>query len=182
MRYGETTFPLDSDNRIAVWQDEYFIDYLTEWDHDCFGLWTLDAARGLRNLELNASNHAYDLTNIREWQTRDNAANEMLKHLRRAGYLAKEIALRGYSQSEWLDALIWTTLKNNAEEALEAFEDELQSWFRDGFYNVALEKRVVYTAPDRRTLEQWEIEHAIGGVLFTNNWKLTKENAMEVLA
>jgi len=181
MRYGETTFPLDSDNRIAVWQDTYGLDYLTELDHDYFGLWTLDASHDLQSLELNASNHAHDLTNIREWQPRDNAAGEMLKHLRRAGYLAKETALRGYGQGEWLDALIWTTLKENAQEALEAFEDELKSWFRDGFYNVALEKRVVYTAPDGRTLEQWEFEDVIGGVLFTNSWKLTKENALEIL-
>lgn len=181
MRYGEELFPLDQDTRIAVWQDTYGIDYLTEWDHDYFGLWTLDAARGLRNLELNASLHANNLVNIREWNARGDANEAMLKHLTRAGYLAKEIALRGYSQSEWLDALIWTTLTDGAEQALEAFEDELKSWFRDGFYNVALEKRVVYTAPDGRTLEQWEVEDAIGGVLFTNSWKLTKENALEVL-
>lgn len=181
MRYGEELFPLDQDTRIAVWQDDYFIDYLKKWDHEYFGLWTLDAARDLRSLELNASNHARALETIKEWQPRDNRADEMLKHLRRAGYLSKEIALRGYSQGEWLDALIWTTLKENAQEALEAFEDELTSWFRDSFYNVALEKRVVYTAPDGRTLEQWEVEDAIGGVLFTNSWKLTKENALEIL-
>lgn len=181
MRHGEQLFPLDQDTRISVWQDLDARDYLREWEHEYFGVFTLGVSRDLRPLELNAELHKDNLNAIREWLNGDKWHEAITKHFRRQNYLSRIITLRGYSQGEWADVVIWTTLEQDQQAALDSFYDELTAWFRDGFYNVALEKRVVYTAPDGRTLEQWEVEDAIGGVLFTNKWQLTKENALEVL-
>lgn len=182
MRHEQQLFPLDQDTRISVWQDDEFIDYLHDWEHEYFGVFTLGVSRDLRPLELNAELHKDNLNAIRGWLRANEWHTAIDKHFRRQNYLARIIELQGYSQWEWADVVIWTTLQQDQQAALDSFYDELTAWFRDGFHNVALEKRVVYTAPDGRTLEQWEVEHAIGGVLFTNKWQLTKENALEVLA
>lgn len=182
MRHGEQLFPLDKDTRISVWQDGEFIDYLHEWDHEYLGVSTIRISRDLSPLELNAELHKTQLKAITDWLPRNDWGKAIEKHFTRKNYLSRIVELQGYSQWEWADVVIWTTLEQDQQAALDSFYDELTAWFRDGFYNVALEKRVVYTAPDGRTLEQWEVEDAIGGVLFTNNWQLTKENALEVLA
>jgi hypothetical protein len=99
------------------------------------------------------------------------------KHLTRAGYDCTFAQLRGYSQGEWLDAVIYAKAGDVGDWA--ATVDEVDAWFRGDVYTVTLERLEVYTSTSGNELTQWETIDALGGVILTE--PLTLELAKELL-
>jgi hypothetical protein len=80
------------------------------------------------------------------------------------GYVYKFVSLRGYSQGEWADVVVYMPMENSMEY-LEGGEIEtLEAWFRGDIYNVAKEQRKIYRAEDGDTIERWETIESVGGV------------------
>jgi len=176
------TYQLSDDQRIVVYQDDDYFDYLTEWDHD-FSVFTISSATNLGNLELDNFGINERLMAVMEWHEHSwnhETTNKALgKAIERAGYDYKFLTLQGYSQGEWHYVVAYweKELIGDASGTL----DELYSWYRAGTAIVSLQTKVVYTALDGRTIEEWDREESVGQVLFTDGYPLSKENAMEIL-
>ena len=78
------------------------------------------------------------------------------------GYAFKFVSLRGYSQGEWADVVVYTPIDN--ADYLEGDFKALRDWFRGDIYTVAKEQRKIYTAEDGDTIELWETVDSIGAV------------------
>jgi hypothetical protein len=92
------------------------------------------------------------------------------KHLNRAGMNYQFVSLRGYSQGDWAEVVIYAdgeTIGN-----LNGAADELRAWFRGDIFNITLETLKTYTAPDGETLARWEIEDALGGMVISESYGL----------
>ena len=176
------TYELNDDQRIVVYQDDDYFDYLTEWDHD-FVLFTISSATNLGNLELDnfgINERLMGVMECHEHSWNHETTNKALgKAIERAGYDYKFLNLKGLSQGEWhyLVAYWDKELMGDASGTW----DELESWYREGTALVSLQTKVVYTSPNGSTIELWETEETIGRVLFSDSYPLTKENAMEIL-
>jgi len=180
--YVLETYELNDDQRVVISQDDDYFDYLTEWDHD-FGVFTISCSRDLNSLQLDTFDINERLMAVMEWHehswNHDTTNKALGKAIKRAGYDYKFLNLQGYSQSEWHYVVAYwdTELIGDASGTW----DELQSWYRDGTAVVNLQTKVVYTAPDGRTIEEWDREESVGQVLFTDGYPLSKENAMKIL-
>jgi hypothetical protein len=70
-----------------------------------------------------------------DWEATEAA---LIKHLERRGYQAKSFALRGYSQGEYAEVIVYA--KNNPANYARALGD----WFRGDIYTLALEEESNY--------------------------------------
>jgi hypothetical protein len=175
--------------RVAAYYDDWRQDGPFDWgflfvqtlrkDNGMSELTTDDGHRdSIHEIQENNPHTSYDgysrerLDKRNEWER---AA--ITRHLTRAGYDCTFAELRGYSQGEWLDAVIYA----KAGEITDLAEtvEEINAWFRGDVYTLALEELVTYTAPNGSTIERWEAEDSIGGVILTE--PLTLELAKELL-
>ena len=90
------------------------------------------------------------------------------KYLALQGYDYKFVSLRGYSQSDWCDVVIYS----NAGYNLDSCATALDTWFKGDIYTVALERLETYTSPLGKTIERWEIEDAIGCIMLDDTTTL----------
>jgi hypothetical protein len=175
--------------RVAAYYDEWRQDGPFDWgvlfvqtlrkDNYMSELTTDDGHRSaIREIQENNPHTSYDgysrerLDKRNEWER---AA--ITRHLTRAGYDCTFAELRGFSQGEWLDAVIYA--KAGEIRDLAETVDEINAWFRGDVYTLALEELVTYTAATGSTIERWEAEDSIGGVILTE--PLTLELAKEYL-
>jgi hypothetical protein len=181
--YVLETYELTHDQRIIVSEDQHYFDYLTEWDHDAFGVFTISSATNLRNLALDNFGINERLMQVMEWHehswNHDTTNKALGKAIERAGYDYKFLHLKGHSQGEWHYVVAYW--KKELMGDASGTWGELESWYRDGTAVVSLQTKVVYTAPDGRTTEEWDGQETVWQVLFTDSYPLTKENAMEIL-
>ena len=175
----ELTLVIDEDNRIVAEHDHWnypFIDLLG----DSWRLQLLIEDRSLINFATDDEHKpaVEAILHQHPFSWNDNLAKEAIaKHFDRSKLNYKFVSLRGYSQSEWAEVVLyadqelseWITHRGTAEEALAQAEAELQTWFRGDIYALSHEKRVVYTSPEGKTLEVWEEQESICGVTLEND-------------
>jgi hypothetical protein len=136
---------------------------------DFTGVQTINIASGYHHISTGDDDIARGVNRIVEafpyWYKHYEAKRERAigAWLTAKGYVFEFVSLRGYSQGEWADILVYTTLDNS--EYLDGEIETLKSWFRGDIYNVAKEQRKIYTAEDGDTLEQWETIESVGGII-----------------
>lgn len=150
------TTELDATHRIAVYYDlsRYAYEDITG---DMLGVFTLRNDTHLSRIE---GGHLTDelkrlARNVHEWQLE----SAVRKYLTISGQCFKEIALQGYSQSDWATVLVY----GDGPWITGAAED-LQRWFRGDIYTLAYQELTTYTAPNGNTIERWETLDSLGCV------------------
>lgn len=91
------------------------------------------------------------------------------------GIANKAISLRGYSQGEWHDIIIYNDNAGDSAEWMNDADaiDPLRAWYRGDIFDVIAEKLVIYTQLQTgATVEQWEEIDRLGGVILTDNFTL----------
>lgn len=172
------TIPLGDNYRYARYTDNDYFDYLAEYDH-VFSLYSMDYPGRLGKIELDTYHANSDLDVMLNYRGGIGDDNETAarKHLARRGYSCEFLALRGYSQGEWHDVVIyWPDTMDLTKQW-----DELSAWYRGDVFTIHLEQLVHYYGTNGRHLEQWETVDAVSQVIFTDDYKFTKENCADLV-
>jgi hypothetical protein len=164
----ETT--LDNGQRLALWPEYGQIDF-DEILSDFIGVQTLDIDRGLRELATN-DKHRDKIAEIVSWYGRHAKETEtaIAKHLTRASLSYEFVSLRGYSQSDWAEVVIYADKEFFGN--LTAEKNVLDAWFKGEIYNLTLENLKTYKAEDGESLGRWEIEDALGQICISKSYGL----------
>ena len=161
---------LDNNQRLALWPEYGPISY-DEILGDLIGVQTLDIDRGLAPIETK-DEHRDQIAQIVERHGRRGEETEtaISKHLTRAGLSYQFVSLRGYSQSDWAEVVIYGDQEFFGNLRLEA--NVLDAWFKGEIYNLTLENLKTYKAEDGESLGRWEIEDAIGQICISKSYGL----------
>jgi hypothetical protein len=159
---------LNNEKRLALWPELGQVD-LEDILGDLIGVQTLSIDRFLSEIKTN-DKHRDPIAEIVERHGRRTTETEtaISKHLNRAGMNYQFVSLRGYSQGDWAEVVIYAdgdTIGN-----LNGAADELKAWFRGDIYNITLETLKTYTAPDGESLARWQIEDAVGGMVISKSY------------
>lgn len=173
------TIEIDQNYRYTRYYDEESFDYLTDWEHDSWGMFTIRNADRLRRLDLDTFGINDRITAALGWTYRIDCNDVIAKILVRAGYAYKFLDLQGYSQGSWHDVVIYWD--PNLITETKGLIDELRAWYCGDVYNVTLDRREIYYGPDNKTIEQWETIESIGRVIFTDDYEFTLENCQELV-
>lgn len=159
---------LDNTQRLALWP-EYGLINFDEILGDLIGVQTLDIDRGLAPIQTK-DEHRDQIAEIIERHGRREKETEtaISKHLTRAGLSYKFVSLRGYSQSDWAEVVIYGDKEFFGNLKTEA--TVLDAWFKGEVYNLTLETLKTYTAEDGESLGRWEIEDAIGQICISESY------------
>jgi hypothetical protein len=163
------TLEISPTERVAVYQEEgcYPVE---DFVGDELGIFTLHKDRFLSNIE--QGDYTKELHELVDKVNRDQEQSAIGKYLSTAGFKYKFVSLRGHSQSEWAEVVIY-----GKEDWMLSNEDTLKAWFRGDVFTLAHEKLVTFTSPDSdRTIDSWEIIDSIGGVML-ENYEDTKDFA-----
>ena len=161
---------LNNEKRLALWPELGQVD-LEDILGDLIGVQTLSIDRFLSEIKTN-DKHRDPIAEIVERHGRRTTETEtaISKHLSRAGMTYQFVSLRGYSQGDWAEVVIYAdgeTIGN-----LNGAADELRAWFRGDIFNITLETLKTYTAADGESLARWEIEDALGGMVISESYGL----------
>jgi hypothetical protein len=161
----ENWIPLGETHRIAVRRQETeAVNPIAEY-YENVGCWTVTQARNLNPINLNIDDNVretidrvYEET---EAQRHADLQNELIHELEKIhGLIVIPVSLRGYSQGEWMDVLLFTKpesgLYESGRHGLDLIRDDLEAWFRGDVYILSVEEMVVYTAPNGKTITRWE--------------------------
>lgn len=162
----ETT--LNNGQRLALWPEYGPIGY-EDIVGDLIGVQTLDIDRGLAPIQTK-DEHRDQIAEIIERLGRRGEETEtaISKHLTRAGLSYEFVSLRGYSQSDWAEVVIYGDKEFFGSLKTEAIV--LDAWFKGEVYNLTLENLKTYTAEDGESLGRWEIEDAIGQICISESY------------
>ena len=157
--------------RIAIYRDEtpVFENPLEEMGGEV-GCFPVRTARGLNGVfaDLEVCDELMELSKAALQKAEfdyDSLTDEMVEYLSGKGYEVLPVNLRGYSQGEWMDVILWTKkdLYNGeavARNVLDHTARDLGCYFRGDVYVVAVEELVTYYGPDDKTIQQWEtVDH-----------------------
>ena len=113
-----------------------------------------------RMMDFSSGNLTGILETIRDTYTGDTLDHALGLFFAGAGIAFKRVSLRGYSQGEWAEVIVYNSAPEDPAEWLEdpAAFDDLRRWFAGDIYRVDLQKLVIYTAPNGNTLEVWETQ------------------------
>lgn len=174
---------LSDTQRYACYVDTDCFDYLNDWDHDAWGLFTLAIDRQYRPLSLDTFGINDRLQKIVDWYSfdwNDNTLDKQLeKAITRAGYSSRQFSLRGYSQSDWAYVVLYW--REDYISDITGVIEELEAWFRGDVFTITLEELVVYKSESGAEKHYWECIESIGGVFFTDSYQFTKETCAELL-
>jgi len=171
------TIEIDSKTRYALYLDMDSYDYLSEYDWEGIGVFTIRKSSNCRDLELDSWGISDRLNAINANYHIDDAEKAMAKAIERAGYLHKFITLT-YYPSYWHElAIYWDP---NVLINIDGFLEELEAWYCGNVYTITLEKLETYTGT-YRNIEQWEVMDSIGRILFTDSYKFDYANCDELL-
>jgi hypothetical protein len=164
----ETT--LNNNQRLALWPEYGPIDF-DEILGDFIGVQTLDIDRGLAPIETK-DEHRDQIAQIVERHGRrgDETETAISKHFTRAGLSYEFVSLRGYSQSDWAEVVIYGDKEFFG--SLTPEKNVLDAWFKGEIYNLTLESLKTYKAEDGESLGRWEIEDAIGQICISKSYGL----------
>lgn len=157
---------INDTTRVRAYYDEdsYSLDYVVG---DDLGVYTLDISRGYKDIA--QGEYTKELGYLQDKLTRDQWESGVGKYLALAGMTYKFVSLRGYSQGDWADVVIYT----NDTYDLTASAEALDTWFKGDVYTVCLEKLHTYTESSTgQTIERWEIEDSIGCITFSDDYTL----------
>jgi hypothetical protein len=156
---------INDTTRVRAYYDEdsYSLDYVVG---DDLGVYTLDISRGYK--DISQGDYTEELGRLQDRLTRDQWESGIGKYLATAGYTYKFVSLRGYSQGDWADVVIYT----NDTYDLTASGEALDTWFKGDIFTVCLEKLETYTSSSGNTIERWEIEDSIGCITFSDDYTL----------
>lgn len=171
-QYTIETHYYGPNHRVRVVPDEWERECPIEWDESDSGILTVRAGRNYNHLQLGV--HADDakvaMDYADEYGTDDEPYEAALRRLRRLGFSADYYSLRGHSQGEWMDVLMWVRKPTEPDEIdyLESTADAVQSWFAGDIYQLIHEERVEYVRADNRDAEEpdlveWEEVDRCGG-------------------
>lgn len=158
---------IDENTRLTSDYDFHNYDIADIMSSD-FEIDTLDIARGYNNISTNSDlkdgiERIVSSLNYHTHRNYQDARQRVIgAWLSAKGYAFKFVSLRGYSQGEWADVVIYTPIEN--ADYLEGEFKALGDWFRGDIYNVAKEQRKIYRAEDGDTIELWETVESVGGV------------------
>jgi len=163
--------PLNQAARIAIYHDEtpVFENPLEQMGGEV-GCFPVRTARNLNGVfaDLPVCDELMELSKAALYKAdydTDNLTAEMVEYLSGKGYEVLTVNLRGYSQSEWMDVILWTKKdlyngETTARSVLDYTARDLGCWFRGDVYAIAVEELVTYYGPNDKTIEQWEtVEH-----------------------
>jgi hypothetical protein len=164
-------FEIDSNTRITAYHDTYGGYALEDLCGDDFGVQTLNIARGYNDIStkdeveeaVRRVKDSIHYFNHEEYA--DKRERVIGAWLSAKGYAYEFVSLRGYSQGEWADVVIYTP--NDNAEYLKYRKADLQAWFRGDVYVIARENLETYvnTIDSDNSIERWEIADSIGGVM-----------------
>ena len=128
----------------------------------------------------NQGDYTNELGHLQNRVDREQEESAIGKYLATAGMNYKFVSLRGYSQSDWADVVIYT----DEDYDLNASAEALDTWFKGDIFTVCLEQLHTYTeASTGNTIERWEIEDSIGCITFSDDYTLeTVANDYFILA
>jgi hypothetical protein len=164
----ETT--LSNGKRLALWPEMGQVD-LEDILGDLIGVQTLSIDRFLSEIQTN-DKHRDPIAEIIERHGGQTTETEtaISKHLDRAGMNYQFVSLRGYSQGDWAEVVIYA--ESETVGNLNGAADELRAWFRGDIFTLCLEDLKTYTAPDGESLARWEVEDALGGMVISESYGL----------
>lgn len=121
----------------------------------------------------NQGDYTYQLTElnykVRYHNNTDMVESAIGKYLALAGMNYQFVSLRGYSQGDWADVVIYT----DEDYGLTASAEALDTWFKGDIYTVCLEKLHTYTEHSTgQSIERWEVEDSIGAITFSDDYTL----------
>ncbi len=170
-------------DKIVAYYDEYSHS-LEDMIGDYFGVSTLRIDRGHRAIELHTLDNRIEgaIARFKDAFNPYSHANylELRQHaisryLHSLGYSCKFVDLRGYSQGDWAELVIY--LENSMFEthldpaiALESTANAIKAWFRGDIYVVQHERKKIWTSGED-TMETWETVDSIGGIMFEDTWE-----------
>lgn len=170
------TIELSENYRYAAWYDAYGFDYLKEWDHDGWGVFTMRKSRDHVEMSLDSLDINERLSTILDYHGYDTAAAEVAKALTRAGYQHRFISM-GYSP--WIEIVVYWDPTQIAD--ISGIPEELRAWYDGEVYTVALERKDTYHGPNGKTIETWEVVESVGCVIFTDSYEFNLENCRDLL-
>jgi hypothetical protein len=159
---------LNNEQRLALWPELGQVD-LEDILGDLIGVQTLSIDRFLSEIKTD-DKHRDPIAEIVERHGRRTTETEtaISKHLSRAGMNYQFVSLRGYSQGDWAEVVIYAEAETIGN--LNGAADELRAWFRGDIFNITLETLKTYTATDGESLARWEIEDAVGGMVISKSY------------
>ena len=163
----ENWIPLGDKYRIALHRDDspMFDNPVSEMEGE-IGCFPVRTARGYNGVfaDTETCDELKELARETEATEYSDLQTEMIDYLEKKGLEVMPVSLRGYSQGEWTDVLLWTSrdkygVENNSAVArnyLSHVARDLGCWFRGDVYVLAVEELITYTAPNGATIDRWE--------------------------
>ena len=145
--------------RVAIYHD-YNVECPAEyWDN--VGIFTMSMARNLMPLSKEIGDTNSRLANI-QYNASD-FSHAIDKLFARAGMNYRVLNLQGYSQGEWLEAIIYGEYD---DDTLASLGRELDQWFKGDVYTLTLETLATYAnvTDDADTHSHWRIEDSVSNV------------------
>lgn len=159
---------LNSEQRLVL-RPDYWHPAYEEILGDLIGVQTLSVARGLNDIQAN-DKHREPIAAIidRLGRYEEETKTAIGKHLTRAGLVYEFVSLRGYSQGDWAEVVIYGDKEFFGNLRTEA--NTLDAWFKGEIYHFTLENLKTYTAEDGETLGRWEIEDSLGQIVISDSY------------
>lgn len=160
---------LGKNHRIAIYR-QGDAEFPLKWSDDTIGCFPVRVARGYNGLFSGDKEILEDLKRLvqeSEAPRSEDVENELVAWLEKEhGAVVQRVGLKGYSQSEWMDVLLWmkpsdTLSYGAAVNNLNVMHKELEDWFRGDVFYIQLEEWVTYYGPKGKTVERYE---AVDGV------------------
>lgn len=162
---GIEPIAINDTTRVKAYYDEdsYSLDFVVG---DELGVYFIKPSRGYSHHDqgdyTDQLSELYYKTNHLDYES------AIGKYLALTGMKYKFVSLRGYSQSDWAEVVIYTDEDYDLESSAEA----LQTWFAGDIFTVCLEKLETYTSASGNTIERWEVEDSIGAITFSKDYYL----------
>jgi len=159
---------LNNGKRLSLWPELGQVE-LEDTLGDLIGVQTLEINRFLSEIKTD-DKHRDPIAEIVERHGRRTTETEtaISKHLSRAGMNYQFLSLRGYSQGDWANVVIYAEADTIGN--LNGAADELKAWFRGDIFNLSLETLKTYKAEDGKSLARWEIEDYIGTIVISDSY------------
>jgi hypothetical protein len=169
----ETTKPtyqttLENGQRLALWPE---LGLVAREDviGDLVSVQTLKIDRHLNPISTD-DEHRGPIAEILEAHHGNKDAQQMAisKHLDRAGLSHAFVSLRGYSQGEWAEVVVYSD--SELISYWGSVAEDLNAWFRGDVFSFELQTLKVYKAEDGTELARWNSDQHTGLVLISDSY------------
>jgi hypothetical protein len=165
------TLDINETTRLAAYLDHGSYNW-NELTGEGVGIYTLNIARNLGIT--NGGQCTDDLDRLTRYLDRGRWERAIGLYMHLSNRTYKTLALRGYSQGEWADIVVYADAGSDGEwlNSKNATAD-IEAWFRGDIYTVAIESLETYVnAKNGDTLQRWEITDSCGMVTLSNDYTL----------